>query len=48
MMAINEWIKSAGEKLRDAVEQALPPAPRPERVPIRIPVNYPHSPRRYS
>jgi len=47
-MAIKDWIKSAGEKLRDAVEQALPPPPRPERIPIRIPVDYPHPPRRYS
>ncbi len=46
-MAIKEWIKSAGEKIRDAVEQALPPPSRPERAPVRIPVNYPRPVRRY-
>ncbi|MDQ6603783.1 MAG: hypothetical protein M3Z19_13765 [Chloroflexota bacterium] len=46
-MAMKEWIKSVGEKVRDAVEQAFPPPPRPERIPIRIPVNYPRPTRRY-
>ncbi len=37
-MTIKEWIKGTGEKIREAIEQALPPPPRPERVPIRIPI----------
>lgn len=37
-MAVKEWIKSAGRKIRDAVEQALPVPPHPQRVPVRIPV----------
>jgi|GEM_PF-5684590 len=48
-MAIKEWIKSAGEKIRDAIEQALPPPSRPERIPVRIPipVNPPRPTRHY-
>jgi hypothetical protein len=45
-MALNDWIKNAGEKLRDAVERAFPPAPQPQRVPVRIPVVTPRPTRR--
>lgn len=37
-MAVKEWIKSAGQRIRDAVEQAFPVPPQPQRVPVRIPV----------
>jgi hypothetical protein len=47
-MAVKEWIKTASQRIREAVEQALP-APQPERVPIRIPVSVgpPRPQRRY-
>jgi len=49
IMAIKDWIKSTSEKIRDAVEQALPPLSRPERVPVRIPIpiNTPRPTRHY-
>ncbi len=48
-MAMKDWIKSAVEKTREAIEQALPVPPRPERVPVRIPVpvHVPRPARRY-
>ena len=48
-MAMKDWIKSAGEKIREAIEQALPVPPHPERVPVRIPVpvHHPRPVRRY-
>ena len=49
-VALKEWIKSAGgEDSRDAVEQALPAPPQPQRVPVRIPipVGNPRPQRRY-
>lgn len=48
-MALKEWIRTTGEKIRDAVEQAFPMPKQQERVPIRIPipVNPPRAQRRY-
>jgi hypothetical protein len=37
-MAMKEWIKSASQRIREAIEQALPAPPHPERVPVRIPI----------
>jgi hypothetical protein len=37
-MAMKEWIKTASQRIREAVEQALPAPQQPERVPVRIPV----------
>jgi hypothetical protein len=48
-MAMKEWIKTASQRIREAVEQALPAPQQPERVPVRIPVpiNPPRPQRRY-
>ena len=36
-MSMKDWIKSAGEKIRDAIEHAVPLPPRPVPAPVRIP-----------
>lgn len=46
-MAMKEWIKTASQRIRDAVEQALPAPSHPERVRIPVPVNQPRPQRRY-
>ncbi|MGI8856786.1 MAG: hypothetical protein ACR2JW_13635 [Thermomicrobiales bacterium] len=48
-MAMKEWIKTASQRIREAMEQAFPVPQQPERVPVRIPipVNSPRPQRRY-
>jgi hypothetical protein len=48
-MAMKEWIKTASQRIREAMEQTFPPMRQPERVPVRIPVpvDPPRPQRRY-
>ncbi len=48
-MALKDWIKSTGQKIRDAAEQAFPPISQPQRIPVRIPIpiNPPRTQRHY-
>jgi hypothetical protein len=35
-MALSDWIKTTGDKIRDAVERAFPPLPQPQRAPVPL------------